>query len=595
MKLVSEEYKNDISAQFRNRFYVRVYFGNANMLAANDGTWVSNGEIAYSEKNTLDYKYNYSGTIATLEWNRWMLDGTQDIYDTENMPNDGFVSDKLSDENGDFTTNAILTKTFTQQHDLLGLTLYFDRRTEEYPLTLTVNAYRNNVLIEDFEIEPTTTNIVVEMRVENIDKIEIVFGDTIPYRRPRLEYVFYGIGKEYNNDEIVNCKQSHDIDPLSRRLPTEKFSFTILDYDKEYDADNPQGVYEFVEQQAPTSLSYGYMLNNNSIEWLKEDNYLLSGKPTVNNNQATFTATGLIQTMSNVYYKSKLGTKNFYDMAVDVLQDANLNLTPTGNTPWDIDDSLKTMYTTAVLPIAEHNKCLQLIAHACCCKLYTDDDNIIHIKPFNVAQSLANKEDFYINFDSIYKDSQKFSKIDELKAVTVSKAIYTKSSSSTKIHEGTTTETNLHIEFSQLVDNVSISVSGGSLISSVIYGRAADLELSSGTKTVVINGYTITESSMVYTYNFSATGEIDKEENPLLTDDTMCQNLANHIASYLQYRNTYDFDYRGNPELETEDVIEIETEFSESLNALVLTDEIDFSGGLKGHLKIKSLGAVIDE
>lgn len=595
MKSVSEQYKNSMSEQYRNRSYVRIYFGNADVTAAGDGEWVSNGEIEYSEKDTLDYKYDYGATMATLEWNRWVLDGTQDIYDIEKNTNDGFISDKTSDENGEFTTNAVLTREFSELHDLLGLTLYFDRRTGEYPTSVTINAYRNNVLLQDFTVEPKNTNVVVEMRVEDTNKIEIIFNSTLPYRRPRLEYVFYGIGREYNNSDIVNCKQSHDVDPLTRRLPNEKFDFTILDYQKEYDADNPKGVYEFVGTKAPCSISYGYTLDDNTIEWLKEDNYLLSGKPQVNNNQATFSATGLVNTLTNLYYKSKIGLKNFYDMAIDVLEDADLTLTPAGEVPWDIDESLKDLYTTAVLPIAEHNKCLQLIAHACCCKLYTDDNNIIHIKPLNVSELIDSKEDFNVNFGSVYENTQKFSKIDELKAVTVSKTVYTKSEKPSKLHESTTTETNLHIEFTQIAKDITINVTGGSVVSSTIYGRAIDLVLSSGEKNILIEGNTFSESNIIYTYNFSPTGEIDSEENPLLTDDTMCFNLANHIAAYLLFRNTYDFDYRGNPELETQDVIEFQTEFSERLNGLVLTDEIDFNGSLRGHLKLKSLGAVTDE
>lgn len=43
------------------------------------------------------------------------------------------------------------------------------------------------------------------------------------------------------------------------------------------------------------------------------------------------------------------------------------------------------MFTTAALPIDTHMNCLQLIAHAARCRLFTDDDNIIHIKPFGVT------------------------------------------------------------------------------------------------------------------------------------------------------------------------------------------------------------------
>lgn len=72
-------------------------------------------------------------------------------------------------------------------------------------------------------------------------------------------------------------------------------------------------------------------------------------------------------------------------MAEEVLLDADLTLTEQGTHPWEIDESLKQMFTTAALPIDTHMNCLQLIAHAARCRLFTDDDNIIHIKPFGVT------------------------------------------------------------------------------------------------------------------------------------------------------------------------------------------------------------------
>ncbi|MEC4630061.1 hypothetical protein VSS86_20270, partial [Bacillus safensis] len=87
------------------------------------------------------------------------------------------------------------------------------------------------------------------------------------------------------------------------------------------------------------------------------------------NNQATFSCTGLIGSLSGSFYKSKLGNKNLYDMAEEVLMDANLTLTEHGTHPWVIDPTLKQMFTTAALPIDTHMNCLQLIAHAARCRL----------------------------------------------------------------------------------------------------------------------------------------------------------------------------------------------------------------------------------
>ena len=206
-----------------------------------------------------------------------------------------------------------------------------------------------------------------------------------------------------------------------------------------------------------------------------------------------------------------------------------------------------------------------------------------------VSKVYYRETDFTLDFSSIAENSQAISKIDELKAVTVARYSYAASDSTTNLYEETTTETELHVEFSGLAQDIQINVSGGTLVSSNIYARAADLVLSSGTKTVTITGRTLQENSVVVSYPVALTGEVDKEENPLITNDSMCLALANHVKNYLQMRNTYDADYRGNPEMEVGDIIGLQTRYTNEMDALILVDEITFNGSLSGKLKVKGL------
>ncbi|MFR8012039.1 MAG: hypothetical protein ACLU8W_09815 [Clostridia bacterium] len=749
MKQVSEEYKNSMKSMMRNRSYVKVEFSNIDVEAAADGVWVSNGEADYSDLDMINYAHNYPEAYATLEWNRWILDGTSVIIqDPIGNVKDGFVSDILSGETGTFTQEPTLTRTFSQARTFQGITLTFDTRSNEWPLSVTVSFYFNGEIVGTKTASPTSSVLIVESESSSVDKVEVVFHQAIPYRRIRVEQTSFGVQKEFTGQEIVSTSQSHDVDPLSRRLPTETFQFTILDYEHNYDPDNPQGTYIYVDEKSPVSIQYGYELPDHTIEWIKPDRYLLDSKPTVQNNQATFSATGLIGSLNDIYYKGKTGNQSFYDMALSVLEDANLGLTPDGKKPWEIDESLKSMYSTAALPIDTHMNCLQLIAHACRCRLYTDDDNVIHIRPFGVtvrgiysgqwsdnghssysewetvdrgndlnftyatlelnrwildgknqkvvpwkqmglgylSESLSNasgtfdvepeitrtfdvphnlsvikiqfdtvlgeypsgiqvqyyrdsalldtqmvngidfpeisvtselasecdkivitldgglpyrrvrvskvyyrENDFTLDFSSIAENSQKISKIDSLKAVTVAQYSYTVGNDVQTLFEGSTTDTQFHVEFSSAAQDVQIQVEGGELISSKIYARAADLELPAGTKNITIKGKTLSENSTVTTYPVSSSGEIDKEENPLITNQEMRDALAEHVASYLQMRNTYDVDYRGNPEIEVGDIIGLQTLYTGEMDALVLVDEISFNGSLSGKMKVKGL------
>lgn len=748
MKSVSNAYKASMKAMLRNRSYVRITFGNVDTTAATDGEWESNGAASISEFETVDYAYQYGDTYAALELNRWALDGKTLIVPTGEDVQDGFISSLMSDAEGNFTTPPVITREFSLKHIFPGLTLTFDTRQQEWPLEVTADFYLNGEVVDTQTVSITSVQTTITTTATEIDKVTITFDRCLPYRRPRLENVLYGLNVQFVNKDIVSTQQKHDVDPLSRRLPTETMQFTILDYEHKYDPDNPAGIYAYVDKNSPIEIQFGYELPDGSVEWLKPDNYVLNAKPSAQNNQATFNGTGLIGSLTGTFYKSKLGSKSLYNMAEEVLLDAGLTLTEQGTNPWEIDEALKDMFTTAALPIDTHMNCLQLIAHAACCRLYTDDDNIIHIRPFGVtvigiyngvwadnghvwfsewdtidkgntaentyvtfelnrwtlggdsqiilpdsnagqrgyiseamtgadgsftnppvftktfdvphdlpvlairfdtvlnefpgavqvkyyhddtlldtqtaaidsvevyvSSNLAiectkievtmignlpyrrgrvtkvyyRETDFTLDFTSIGENSQKISKIDELKSVSVARYSYTASNDTSTLYEGTTTETELHVEFSGLAQDVQISVSGGTLVSSNIYARAADLVLSSGTKTVTITGKTLTENSVVVSYPVAQSGEIDKEENPLITNDTMCQALANHVKSYLQMRNTYEANYRGNPEMEVGDIIGLQTLYTDEMDALILVDEITFDGSLSGKMTVKGL------
>ncbi|MBO5837285.1 MAG: hypothetical protein J6Q92_05265 [Oscillospiraceae bacterium] len=590
MKQVSGAYKESMAKPFRNRSYVRVLFSNSDTTILTDGEWVGNGELAMSETSTLDYNLQYGNPYATLELNRWVLDGSFDIAPEQDAVT-GFVSSIMSDEGGDMPTAATITRSFSKTHTIPTLTLAFDTRTGIHPNSVTADFYLSGSIVKSLTVPVTSDTVAIATDVSLCDKIVITYGQMPPYRHPRLESVSYGDQKVFTDEEIASTKQSHDIDPLSRRLPKETMQFTILDFEHQYDPDNPSGIWKYVAEKSAIGIQFGYKLPDGNTEWVKADHYILDSRPSFANNQATFKATGSVGRLAGTYYKGTIGEKSFYDLATDILTDADLPPLPDGSNPWIIDDSLKTMYTTAPLPIDTHANCLQMIAHACRCVFRTDDDDIIRIEPFTVTAE-TEVGDFSIDFSSIHQNTQTMTKIDQLKAVSVAKYSYTKAAQ-TEIYSETTTDTIVHVEFSSATADVGIAVSGGYVVSSKVYAQAADLVLSAGTKTITITGRPLSQQATVYTLDVGSQGSVDEERNPLITDLNMAKELATHVAAYLQQRNTYDVSYRGNPELECGDIIGLETMYSPVVKGLVLTDEITYNGALRGKVKVKALAVIM--
>lgn len=747
MKPASAAYRRSMAQNMRNRSYIKVIMFVEDPTAVHDGSWQDNGAVPYSGYGTVDYEYSYGPTYATLELNRWSLDGSQlSLPAAGGYTAQGFVSNKASKDDCTFQTTPMLTRKFSKEHALRGLSLTFDSRCQMWPLTMTVYFLLNNEVVDTVEVQVTSLTAVAETSADWVDEVRIAFTSALPNTRPRVEYILYGIQATYDDNTVSETSQKHDVDPLTRRLPQETARVVLLDYANEYDPDNPTGIFRYIEEKARMRIQHGYQVGK-AVEWLRADEYLMEGKPAFADDKATFTASGMVARLTTKFYKSKVGRKSLYDMAEEVLLDADLPLTVTGGHPWDIDDSLKTMFTDAILPLDSHANCLKLIAHAARCTLYTDDENIIHIEPFGVTirgiyagvwadnghtwysdwdtvdtgntgdipftslelnrwslngtmgiisatapesrgyvssgtmgadgnavvapvfsktfdishdmslvalqfDNLAHvhpfkvqvryfkgselldtqvvevlddnayiysdaandctkievsmlsglpyqqfrvskvyyrEDDFSLNFETTTEGTLSATKIDKLRAVNVAVYAYTPAAEATKLHESTVSQETLHVEFSNPATDVAISVSGGTLISSNIYGRAADLVLSPGTKTVTVTGKVLETSSVILSHVLSTVGEVDTEENPLITDHDMAQALAEHFTTYLTMRNTYNAEYRGNPELETGDVIGLQTKHTGEMDALILVDEITYDGALSGKMKVKGL------
>ena len=783
MKTASKAYKASMAAQLRNRSYVNISFGNIDVSAESDAKWEGSCLENFFYKN-IDHAHIYKSTAATLELNRWVLDGTQSII-LDTGGDYGWTSAGMSNEDGEFELDALvdtaiagysevsengtttagdveLVRDFTRIHALSGITFTFDSNTNEYPLEVTLTYDEGEETEATVTFSPDSAEYPVQLPSGSVSNVKVTFTKMLPYRRARVQTTIWGIGTSYTNEDLVSVVESNDVDPLSRRLPQEKLTYTILDFEHNFDPDNPMGVYSTINRGAPITIAYGYELDDGSIEWLQSDTYALDNRPSFKDNMVTFTGIGLLATMTNTYYKGALGSTNFYDLAVDVLEDANLTPTPEGDDPWDVDVSLKTMYTTTPMPIQTHAACLQMIAHACNCRLFTDEENIIHIKPFGVSpvgvfggdfsddghvwysswknvdygvgntsvyatlelnrwilgtpQIIAGENtvasgyvssqvsdedgeidatwrktfyvthdipriiltfddvldeypseitvkyygeddtlldtvtktptapthtidtevedclyftvevtetpipyrrsrvtkaeyfetDFALTLDSVNKNSYATSKIERLRNVIVNEySLSQQSDNVTKLYEADTSDTEVHIEFAT-AKNVAITVTGGSnaLVDSAvvgsakvgqdidtfdIYAAAADLHLTPGSKHILAEGLTLTEGAIVHTYPYSSSGEDDIEENVLISNESMAQAHAAHVGQYLSYRNTYDANYRGNPELEVGDIISVGTPYNNVVYGLILKDDISFNGSIKGSLKVKGL------
>lgn len=632
MQKTSSLYQAEVQKQFAAQGFIRITFGLTDTDAAvtcaapetTDGTVYSRPDTMLLEDAAPKTTY------ATLEPSRMKADGSQRILPkTGEQMAEGFVSAALCGADGVFASGDVpgVVLRFSKTHTVPGLTLTFDPTCGDWPSRMHLTALRGDQVILDTDYAPDKAIYTTPDPIERFDELELTFLQmATPFRRLRLQQLMFGYGLVFDIHQITSASQTLDVDPISRRLPTNTFQFKIVNINTLtgsggqylYDPDNAAGIYKYISERSPLKVEWGQYLSGGMTwkdvyantwgelelngwrevyeggvtEWVPGGRYYLTAQPTVDGLTASFKAQDALSGLDGTYTKGVYspGGKSLYDLAEAVLTDSGLLPFQGDTPPWKLWDGLKNIRSTAPLPAKKHKELLQLIAHAACCVLYTDREGYIRIEPVNEVQ-----DNFRLDFHTMY-NRPKVSQIPTLRAVECPAYTYGAEEQASELHkesyavDGTLA---LHLTFDQAID-VAVQATGATVTQKTLWAGAADLTLTgSGTAEVTVTGRKIVSSTHTVTVQVDdpdENGSVETLDNPLITDTENAAAVAGWVRDWLLYRNTYEFEYRGNPELDPGDLIWLETQFAPSVTpARVLKSELSYSGGLSGKMTAKRM------
>ncbi len=409
MQTVSQNWKSVHKQAFLNESFVEVSLDIADPDSLADASSQDNGAVYISDtsqvvsevdKNVLPY--------CTLEQNLWVLNGGRKALPESDYVESGYVGDVLSDDLCVFSAKTpIITINFSHVFDNLipGMTITWSPTYDEFADTFVVTAYNGDTIVAEKEvIGNRSVKSLVMVDIINYDRIVIRIKKwCLPYHRARIEEIFVGINKVYSKSNLFDYVHSQSVDPISTSLPKMEIEFSIDNADGEYNPYNEQGMAKYLMARQEVKSRYGLRQNDGSVEWIKGGTFYLSEWSAKQNGlTAEFTARDLLEFMSAIYEESHdLSSRSLYDLATRVLIAANLPLNSDGTVKWVIDESLKSIYTTAPLPKDTLANCLEVIANAGKCVLYQDRDGILRIEPMKFDVS-----DYVINSFNSYSKSE---------------------------------------------------------------------------------------------------------------------------------------------------------------------------------------------
>ena len=304
-----------------------------------------------------DFKtYRNVPKYATLEPGRNWLDGT-----FINLPNDpvgyGYISNIMTDSNGDFESNIVITRTYTINYTSPGLSIQFDTWSGDYPRTMNVKWYRGEDLIEEQNYNVDGANYFCDTQVQAYNKIVITIGNmTKPYRFLKIFNITDGITRQFYNDELENVEIIEAITNNNQALNINEAELKIL-------PSNNTGV--LFQRTLPFSI-----YRNNELF----GRFFIDGS-TSNSNKTIFE-------LKIKDYINILDAQSYLGGIYSGITVANLVNEIIGDIPYELDSTLEDFTIKGYLPVLTKREALRQLAFSINAYIDTSREDKIVIKPF---------------------------------------------------------------------------------------------------------------------------------------------------------------------------------------------------------------------
>ena len=628
MQPVSDAYLREQERPVLGPAHLRVSLGLIDSDAASTATPSEEGQAWWSApRAALAAQGAQNVSYATFEPGRWKADGKLLVPPRPGGAAlaEGYVSEVLSGPDGAFEPVPVLDIRFSKTHTVAGLTFGFDRVAGEWPAELRLTAWRGEEVLYDEILHPDAASWQLDAALERFDRVAVAFlRSGRPQRRARLSQLMFGVGLTFDGASLSGAKQTLEVDPIGRRLPTGRFEWTAVNINQltgagsaGYDPEDPAGIWRYFEQRSPIRVEYGQEISRGLkwgdaaqmvwenleltgwrevyegglVEWLPGGRFYLTGQPSTDGLLARFAATDALGLMDGAYYKGVWdgAEHSLWELARAVLLDAGLPREYEDTEPWRLWEGLKSLTSTAPLPAKPHRECLQLIAHAACCCLYVDREGLVRIEPAPAA-----RREYRLGLGQILERAPKVEKTGSLLRVECPVTTLMLEEKERQLHKAVYEvkgELTLHLTWGR-AGKIKATAMGGTVKAASLYAAAGDIVLTgNGPVELAITGRGLVTSAQTVAAEApeaDPSGAVEVLKNELVTSPERAAAVAAWVRDHLLRRSTYSCATRGNPELDPLDNIRLDTEFAAAVPAQILKNELSYSGGgLKGSLTMK--------
>lgn len=354
------------------------------------------------------------------------------------------------------------------------------------------------------------------------------------------------------------------------------------------------GYSKYLARRQKVRVQYGISDKDNNVYWLPEQlRFLDSWKVPTDSISAEFTSDTRLSFLVDEYrdgvYKSEGST--LYDLALELLQESDIITDVKNPQPWIISERLKTLHTSAPIPVKAINSNLQLIANAAGCILSTNPING-YVQLLDFADTVP----IVVN-GTVQLQSPGVTVSTPLKKVSVKIYTYSIKDDLTDVYEGSiklSEQTTLHVDYDSTagVTECELAVTGATVDYQKLLSYSATITLTPDNPdteiSILIRGKKLSKNSVeVVKYEDPAvdSGVTVDIDNVYITNDELATIVANNAIAQYKKRNTVSTSFLGDPALKGGDRLALYSQYLNNFGTVTST-AFRYNGGFNGTITV---------
>lgn len=235
------------------------------------GTVSSSGMANVCKSEQIHDKEMEIVPYATLEANRWALNGQFKLFPLHGADHIGFLGDTLSGADGVFSPAVWVEEHFSNVSILQACSIYFPSADwDGVPADFTVEVMQGRTAYYTKTVAGNTASSIAldGFTVNNPDAIRVTVTKwSKENRRIRIPEIIPGLYEKWTGNEIAVFSLKHQGDVSCMTLPYGTCTIKMDNLSRRFEPRSKNGVFQSIEERQGIPVSIGVRLSDDTVEY----------------------------------------------------------------------------------------------------------------------------------------------------------------------------------------------------------------------------------------------------------------------------------------------------------------------------------------